>query len=429
MRYDADAFCIIRAAACHSMLTGKPQSSPRDAVRYFREHLSRGDYYSEKQHTQGQWFGRGCEIFGLESGSEVREKDFVALCKGLRPDDGKKLTQRMKSNRRCFDDFTVSAPKSVSVMALVAGDERIIAAHKRAVAATMDAAERLASARVRKGAAVDTQESRVTGNILCAQFLHRESRALDPQLHTHCVTFNVTHDPVENRLKAHEARPIYDNARKLTAIYREHMEQSLHALGYETYRDRYQAPQIRGVDAVVMEQFSKRSAERDELVAQKERKLRRALTKREVAKIVHENRAKKQRQADPQTLRQTQLEQLSIEQRSHLERVKQNALDKCADLRPDRNAPQRVPPVIPPPRIVPLPAAEPQPKPYVPGPWIAAIRLAMLAARTVNTDPYLFSLHVSFEQRVFLTARHLQQVQRAQAIVRQMERGQRRIAR
>jgi len=411
------------------MLTGKPQSSPRDAVRYFREHLSRGDYYSEKQHTAGHWFGRGCEIFRLESGSIVQEKDFVALCNGLRPDDGRKLTQRMKANRRCLDDFTISAPKSVSVMALVANDERIIAAHERAAAATMEAAERLAATRVRKGAAVDTQESRTTGNVVCAQFLHRESRALDPQLHTHCVTFNVTHDPVENRLKAHEARPIYDNARKLTAIYREHMEQSLHALGYETYRDRYQAPQIRGVDAAVMEQFSKRSAERDKLVAQREKKLGRALTNREVAKIVHENRAKKQKQADPLTLRQAQLEQLSIEQRSRLERVKQNALDVSAGLRPDREAPQPQPPVIPPPRIVPPPAAEPQPKPYVPGPWIATIRLAMLAARSVGTDPYLFSPHLSFEDRVCWTVRHLQQVQRAKTIVRQMQRGQRGISR
>ncbi len=409
------------------MLTGKPQSSPRDEVRYFKEHLSRGDYHSEKQHTAGHWFGRGCEIIGLESGSIVQEKDFVALCKGLRPDDGTKLTQRMKANRRCLDDFTISAPKSVSVMALVANDERIIAAHEQAVAATMQAAERLASTRVRKGAAVDTNESRVTGNVVCAQFLHRESRALDPQLHTHCVTFNVTHDPVENRLKAHEARLIYDNARMLTAVYREHLTQSLHAFGYETYRDRYHAPQIRGVDAAVIEQFSKRSAERDELVAQKEQKLRRALTNREIAKIVHENRAKKQKHADPQTLRQAQLEQLSIEQRSRLERVKQNALDVCA--RPEREVPHRQPPVIPPPRIVPSPAAEPQPKPYVPGPWIATIRLAMLAARSVGTDPYLFSPNLSFENRVCWTVRHLQQVQRAKTIVRQMQRGQRGISR
>jgi conjugative relaxase-like TrwC/TraI family protein len=412
------------------MLTIKAQTSPRDAVRYFKEHLSRGDYYSEKLYTVGKWFGEGCHALGLESGKDVRQEDFVALCKGLRPDTHTKLTQRMKIGRRCLYDLTLSAPKSISVMALVANDERIIAAHERAVTAAMQAAERLAAARVRKGFAVDTRESRVTANVVSARFLHRESRALDPQLHTHCVTFNVTHDPVEFRLKALEARPIYDGAPKVTAIYREHLAQSLHALGYETYRDRHHAPQICGVDVAIMEQFSKRSAERDELVAQKEKELGRALTKRDVAKIVHENRAKKQKQADPLTLRKAQLEQLSGEQRSRLERVKQNALDVSAGLRPEREAPQRQPPIIPPPRIATPPTAEPpQPKPHVPGPWIATIRLAMLAARSVNTDPYLFSPHISFEQRVFLTVRHLQQVQRAQAIVRQMERGERGISR
>ena len=91
--------------------------------------------------------------------------------------------------------------------------------------------------------------------------------------------------------------------------------------------------------------------------------------------------------------------------------VKQHALDVCAGLRPRREAPQR------------------QPQPYVPGPWIATIRLAMLAARTVDTDPYLFSPQRSFEDRVCWTVRHLQQVQRAKALVRQMQRGQRGISR
>lgn len=413
------------------MVTIKDQTSPRNAARYFSEHLSRDDYYSDKQHVPGHWFGRGCEAVGLQPGATASQKDFVALCKGLRPDDGAKLTQRMKANRRCLFDVTVSAPKSISVMALVAGDDRIIAAHEKAVAATMEATERLAAARVRKGAAVDTQESRTTGNVVCARFLHRESRELDPQLHTHCITFNATHDPVENRFKALESRPIYDNCRKLTAVYREHMEQSLHALGYETYRDRHQAPQIRGVDVAVMEQFSKRSKQRDTWVKLKEQELGRSLTNSEVALVVREHRARKQKRVDADKLRKAQLEQLSLEQHSRLAQVKQDALDVCAGLRPEREAPQRQaqPPVIPPPRIVPSPAAEPQPKPYVPGPWITTIRLAMLAARSANFSPYLFSPNLSFEDRVCWSAGYLQQVRRTQEVMRYMERSGRELSR
>ena len=393
------------------MVTIKTQTSPRNAARYFNEHLSRDDYYSDKQHTPGRWFGHGCQLVGLESGSIARQDDFVALCKGLRPDNHAKLTQRMKANRRCLNDVTISAPKSLSVMAVTMADERLITAHEKAVAATMEAAERLASARVRKGAAVDTRESRVTGNVVCAQFLHRESRALDPQLHTHCITFNVTHDPVENRFKALEARPLYDNARKLTAIYREHLTQSLHALGYETYHDRFQCVQIRGVDAAIMRQFSKRSAQRDTWVQLKQQELGRSLTNDEVAQVVREHRARKQKGLSAEALRKAQLQQLSEDSRLKLAQVKQRALDICAGVAPRREMPQR------------------QPQPYVPGPWIATIRLAMLAARTVNADPYLFSPNRSFEDRVLWTVRHLQQVQRAKAIVRQMQRGQRGISR
>ena len=229
-------------------------------------------------------------------------------------------------------------------------------------------------------------------------------------MHTHCITFNVTHDPVENRLKALEARPLYDHhATKLTGIYREHLAQSLHALGYETYRDRNQCIQIHSVDAGILARFSKRSTERDELVARKQQELGRALTQREIAKIVHENRAKKQKHADPEALRKAQLEQLSEESRLKLAQVKQRALDVCAGVQPRREVPQ--------------------PQTYVPGPWIVTVRLAMLAARSVNTDPYLFSPNRSFEDRVLWTVRHLQQVQRAKAIMRQMQRGQRGISR
>jgi len=394
------------------------------ASRYFNEHLSRDGYYADR--SPGRWFGSGCQYVGVDSQAPVQKNDFNALGRGLCPDDHSKLTQRMKANRRPSYDITVSAPKSLSIMALVAGDDRLIAAHERAVTATLEAAERLASARVRKGFAVDTREQRVTGNIACAQFLHRESRALDPQLHTHCVTFNVTHDPVENRLKALEARPIYDNARKLTAIYREHLTQSLHALGYETYHDRKRCVQIQGVDAGLLTRFSKRSAQRDELVAQKEKELERPLTNDEIARVVHQNRARKQNRLDAAALRKAQLERLSPEEHLRLAQVKQNALDVCAGLQPRHEAPQ--PPVIPPPRIVP-PAAEPQPKPYVPGPWIATIRLAMLAARSASFSPYLFSPNLSFEDRVCWSAGYLQQVRRTQEVMRYMERSARELSR
>ena len=137
----------------YQVITIKSKSSPRNATRYFSEHLSHDDYYSDKEMTVGRWFGKTCESLGIKPESVVEKEQFAALCKGLRPDDLTNLTQRQKENRRCLYDLTASAPKSVSIMALVADDKRLIVAHEKAVTAALEAAEELARVRVRKGAA------------------------------------------------------------------------------------------------------------------------------------------------------------------------------------------------------------------------------------------------------------------------------------
>jgi conjugative relaxase-like TrwC/TraI family protein len=390
------------------MVTIKAQTSPRNAARYFDEHLSRDDYFSEKQQTVGRWFGRGCETLGLESESTVEQEPFVALCKGLRPDDHAKLTQRATANRRCLYDLTISAPKSLSIMALVAGDARLIAAHEKAVAATLAAAEDLACVRVRKGAAVDTQQTRITGNIIGAQFLHRESRALDPQLHTHCVIFNVTHDPVEKKLKALEPRQLYDQSQELTKLYRAHLAVSLRGLGYEVYADRQRCPQIRGVDKSLITIFSKRSAQRDTLVALREAQLGRSLSKREVAQVVHQNRAKKQQRIDPEALRKFQLEQLPPAGWLRLENLKERAM--AAPRQPVISPARKLPPVS----GVTLPG----------GNWIAVVRLALLAARSVDINPFLFSPEQPFPQRVIQAGSFLRQVRRTKSFLRSAQKNQ-----
>lgn len=389
------------------MITIKAQTSPANAARYFRDHLSRDDYYNDQERTPGGWFGRTCGVLGLDTQEPVEQADFVALCKGLHPSDHTRLTQRTSPKRRCLYDLAISAPKSVSIMALLAGDERIIAAHEKAVAAAMEAAENLAAVRVRKGAAVDSRQSRQTGNIACAQFLHRESRALDPQLHTHCVTFNVTFDATEQRLKALEARPIYDHARDLTRLYREHLAESLHTLGYDTYRDRYQCVQIDGVSPKLMARFSKRAGQRDALVALKEQELGRGLTKREVAELIHEHRDKKQNHVAPQALRRMQLEQLTPEDRLGLDQLKARALAN------------------------PLPG---QDRPYIPrqlsgfapGPeagWVAAVRMALLVSRAINLDAHLFSPALSFPEQILRVTRFMRQAERTASVVRYARRN------
>ena len=189
------------------MVTAKTQYSLKNAKGYFEEHLCVGDYYAEGQRVTGEWFGIGAKRLGLSG--KVRTEDFLPLCENKDPSTGQTLTQRLKAtrnengqavaNRRVFFDFTVSPPKSVSLVAFLGGDQRILEAHERAVRTMLREFESFAAARIRKGG---THADRVTGNLLATLFTHDTSRALDPHLHTHCVVFNATFDSVEQRWKA-----------------------------------------------------------------------------------------------------------------------------------------------------------------------------------------------------------------------------------
>jgi conjugative relaxase-like TrwC/TraI family protein len=131
------------------VLTAKAQYSLKNAEKYFKEHLSAGDYYAEGKHVPGVWFGDGAKRLGLCG--NVGMEDFVKLCRNIAPGTDERLTQRLKTkNRRVFYDFTLSPPKSVSIVALVGGDRRIEEAHQRSAKIAVAELEKFAAARVRK---------------------------------------------------------------------------------------------------------------------------------------------------------------------------------------------------------------------------------------------------------------------------------------
>jgi conjugative relaxase-like TrwC/TraI family protein len=244
------------------MLTPKPQLNLQNAREYFREHLSAGDYYSAEQKITGEWFGQGAVRLGLTG--TVKEVEFLRLCEGLNPETGERLTLRKNStrrsengrnvaNRRVFYDFTISPPKSVSVVALLQ-DDRILELHNRAVRLAMIELEKIAETRVRKSG---QNAERLTGNIVTACFRHDTSRELDPHLHTHCVVFNATFDPAENRWKALEVVGMYRAQRFVENCYFHEVAKGLRALGYEIQNEA-RAFQIKGVPTSVVARFSKR---------------------------------------------------------------------------------------------------------------------------------------------------------------------------
>jgi conjugative relaxase-like TrwC/TraI family protein len=244
------------------MLKVKAQTNVRNARAYFREHLTVGDYYCERQTVPGEWLGQGATALGLSG--NVGEEAFLSLCNGRHPKTADRLTLRLNStrreknkitaNRRAFFDFTISPPKSVSVLALCQ-DARIVDLHNRAVRTAMTELEKFAETRVRKAR---QRGARPTGQIVAACFRHDTSRELDPHLHTHCVVFNATFDPVEKRWKALEPHGMFRAQRFAENYYYHELCKVLRTLGYEI-EPKHRDFEIKGVPRKVIDCFSKRN--------------------------------------------------------------------------------------------------------------------------------------------------------------------------
>lgn len=202
-----------------------------------------GDYYTHQDNyyvlgsMDERWVGQGAEALGLSGKVDV--KDFVAVLEGKLP-DGSDLTRMVggENKHRPGYDLTFSAPKSVSIMAMLGGDKRLIAAHNHAVEVAVREIEKMASTRVMEGG---VSETKLTGNLVVALFNHDTSRDLDPQLHTHAVVANVTqHDGKWQTLSSDTVgktgfiENVYANQIAGGQIYRHILQREVEAMGYET---------------------------------------------------------------------------------------------------------------------------------------------------------------------------------------------------
>ncbi len=218
------------------MLTIRAMS---DGKGYSSNHLEHSDYYSEGEHVVGRWHGHGAELLGLSG--EVKADDFECIRQACHPETGEFLRQRQSADRTSLDgktqsrgrnlyDFTISAPKSVSIMATLGGDKRLLQAHQHAVNEALHELEDHAATRVRRD---EAQSDRTTGNLLMAVYHHDTSRELDPQLHTHAVAANLTYDGQEGRWKALQVSGIYERRAYLTEVYRNSLARQVRQFGYE----------------------------------------------------------------------------------------------------------------------------------------------------------------------------------------------------
>lgn len=198
-------------------------------------HLSSNDYYSENETVVGHWKGKSASFLGLED-QEVKAQAFSSLGMNRHPKTGEKL--RPRDSKVSFHDIVISAPKSVSVAALVGGDDRLREAYDQCAERAFARLESFAARRERRGEYHGTEQCVRTGEAVAAVFKHDTSRLLDPQLHTHLVFANVTWDQGAGQWFALQPKFMAEQSAAWIRdrFYRE-LEKECRRLGYRTQRD------------------------------------------------------------------------------------------------------------------------------------------------------------------------------------------------
>ncbi|MGB3296477.1 MAG: MobF family relaxase, partial [Phormidesmis sp.] len=234
--------------------------SAAQAENYF----VKDDYYTkEEQHEASFWLGKGAD--NLELTGTVEKAVFGELLGGIGPNGevlaGKDIDPK---KRRAATDFTFSAPKSVSVAALVQRDERVLAAHHQAVAKALSVLEeRYAQTRV------STEMGRqrtTTGNVIAAVFPHATNREAEPQLHSHCVVMNATQLP-DGRWFSFANEGAIANKKLLGQIYQNELAIALQNHGYVIEPKAHGQFELVGYSPELLKLFSTRRQQIESLVA------------------------------------------------------------------------------------------------------------------------------------------------------------------
>ncbi|HUA97865.1 MAG TPA: MobF family relaxase [Terracidiphilus sp.] len=226
-------------------------------------------YYRQGDAVTGEWQGRLADSFGLSG--EVTALEFSRLSEGRHPRTEAQMVRHRTAveyknaggrtvkavEHRAGWDATFSAPKSVSLTALVGGDERIREAHSAAVTVVLTELEKYTQARIGGNHPAET-----TGKFIAAKFEHDTARPVDgyaaPQLHTHAIIFNVT-EREDGSTRALQERPFFESKQFTTAVYQSELMYRLRSLGYEIETGKSGAPEIKGYSQEYLDASSLRS--------------------------------------------------------------------------------------------------------------------------------------------------------------------------
>ena len=237
-------------------------ASPSQGAAYYE----RDGYYakdSAEHRAASAWHGRGAEALGLEG--TVDPDVFRSVLEGAVPDgSGRRLGRRTREggiHHRPGRDLTFSAPKSVSLVALIGGDARVVDAHERAVTRALDWFERNAAETRMQDPATGGMVRAGDQKAVIATFRHETSRNLDPALHTHSVIANMLLG-ADGKWRTMANERLYASKMLLGALYRSELAGDLARLGYRVEKTHADGRfEIGGVPRETIEAFSTRRAE------------------------------------------------------------------------------------------------------------------------------------------------------------------------
>jgi conjugative relaxase-like TrwC/TraI family protein len=253
------------------MLTISKPLSAGQVQTYHKEEFANAqeNYYSEGDRIRGEWHGRLAQEWGLRG--EVQEEHFQRLANGQHPLTEEQLVRHQTAREyvnargetvntmehRAAWDATFSAPKGVSLTALVGGDEAVRHAHRESVKVALGEMEKYVQARIGGNHPAET-----TGKWIAASFEHDSARPVNgyaaPQLHTHVVFFNLT-ETQNGQWRALQPHELYRSQQYATAIYRSELAVRLKDQGYEIERGRSGQPEIKGYTREYLDASSPRS--------------------------------------------------------------------------------------------------------------------------------------------------------------------------
>jgi conjugative relaxase-like TrwC/TraI family protein len=256
------------------MLTHHVVTSSTNAKQYYGASVSPGeastrrDYYAEGQESPGTYGGKLAEVLGL-AGKPVDQETFFRLCDNLHPLTGRKLKPRDNDFSRVCYDFTVSGPKSFSIVEAFASE----AERQRLRTAFNDAAVELVSGymepdmqcRERRGGA---SHDIATGNALTVAFPHATARpeedgaTPDPHWHQHLLVWNMT-QRADGKMLAGQFGNLIRDKPYYRAVFYSLLAKKLEGLGYAIDRRGDVDWEIAGITQPMIDKFSKRTRQID----------------------------------------------------------------------------------------------------------------------------------------------------------------------